>query len=113
MVKLKALNQAIQDMPAASAVVDTSPFVSPILTLVQMEVNVEINGDGEATPSQKGNEGGDMGDVAAVADAVLDNFISYLMGDQVNVGSVSVENNTVTVESVMVQPVEAVIIDKA
>ena len=90
---MKALNQAAQDIPAASATAETSPFVSPILTPVQMGVN--INGGGEVAPSQKGNEGGDLGDVVAVADAVSDNLISYLMGDQVDnsVGLVAVETN--------------------
>ena len=118
MAKLKALNQAAQDIPAVSVVANTSPFVSPILTPIQMEVNVNVNGDGEAAPSQKGNEGGDLGDVAAVVDAVSDNLISYLMGDQVDnsVALVAVETNKVTVEvpeSEMVQPAEAVVIDKA
>ena len=80
MVKLKALNQATQDMLAVSAVANTSPFISPILTPVQMEVNVNVINDGEAAPSQERNEGGDLGGVAAVADTVSDNVISYLMG---------------------------------
>ena len=115
MAKLKALNQAAQDMLAVSAVADTSPFISPIFTPVQMEVNVNVIDDGEAAPSQERNEGGELGDVVAVADTVSDNLISYLMGGLVD-NSVAVETNPVLIEvpeSEMVQLVEAVIIDKA
>ena len=99
MAKLKALNQAAVDIPTAS-VVSTSSFITLIITPVH-----------------------DSTAVAATADAVSENLISYLTGDQVDTNSVVVETNTdlgvenlggdsqfINKENEAVQPVEAIVI---
>ena len=68
MAKLKALNQAAVNIPTAS-VVSTSPFVTPIITPVHDSTEV------------RGPEVVNIGEVAATADSVPENLISYLMGD--------------------------------
>ena len=114
MVKLKALNQAAEDIPTAS-VVSTLPFVTLIITPVHDSTEV------------RGPEVENLSEVAATADAVSENLISYLTGDQVDTNSVVVETNTdlgvenlgggsqfVNKENEAVQPVEATaIINKA
>ena len=114
MAKLKALNQAAVDIPTASAV-STLPFVTPIITPLHDSTEV------------RGPEVENLSKVAATADAVSENLISYLTGDQVDTNSVVVETNTdlgvenlvgdsqfINKENEVVQPVEAiVIIDKA
>ena len=111
MAKLKALNQAAVDIPTAS-VVSTSPFVTPIITPVHTD-GTEVR-DPDVV---------NLSEVAATADAVSENLVSYLTGDQVGTNSVVVETNTdlgvenlggdsqfVNKENEAVQPVEAIVI---
>ena len=81
MAKLKALNQAAVDIPTAS-VVSTLPFVTPTITPVHESTEV------------RHPEVENLSEVAATADAVSENLISYLSGDQVDTNSVVVETNT-------------------
>ena len=81
MAKLKALNQAAADMSTAS-VVSTSPFVTLIITPVHESTEV------------RGSEVENLSEVAATADAVSENLINYLTGEQVDTNSVVVETNT-------------------
>ena len=100
MVKLKALNQAAEDMPMAS-VVSTSPFVTLIITPVHDSTEV------------RGSE--NLNKVAVTADAVSEGLIEYLTNPIV---IEIVESNTGSVELngqfSNVQPVEAnVVINEA
>ena len=79
MAKLKALNQAVEDMPTAS-VVSTLPFVTPIITPVHDSTEV------------RGSE--NLSEVAVTADAISEGLISYLTGEQVDTNLVVVETNT-------------------
>ena len=80
MMKLQALNQAAVNIPTAS-VVSTSPFVSLVVTPVHDSTEV------------RGSEVENLSEVAATADAVSENLISYLTGDQVDTNLVTVETN--------------------
>ena len=97
MAQLKALNQAAVNISTASAV-STSPFVTPIVTPVQS--NIEVG-----TVSSKC-----LSEVATTADAVSESLVNYLT----NTGSVVVdvvdvvENVNVCNEGV--QPVETNVI---
>ena len=84
MAHLKALNQAAVNMSTASAV-STSPFVTPVITLVQG--NIEVGTISSKCPSE----------VATTADAVSEGLINYLT----NTGDIVVEN-VVEVENVNV-----------
>ena len=105
MAKLKALNQAAEDIPTAS-VVSTSPFATLIITPVHDSTEV------------RGSEVENLSEVAATADAVSENLINYLTGEQVDTNSVVVETNTdlrvdsqfVDKEKEVVQPVEPIVI---
>ena len=89
MAQLKALNQAAANISTASAV-STSPFVTPIVTLVQG--NIEVG-----TVSSKC-----LSEVAATADAVSESLVNYLTN------TVVVENvvENVNVSDEGVKPVE-------
>ena len=93
MAHLKALNQAAVNISTASAV-STSPFVTPIVTLVQG--NIEAG-----TISSKC-----LSEVATTADAVSEGLINYLT----NTGSVVVDVvdvvKNVNISNEGVQPVE-------
>ena len=65
MAKLKALNQAAEDMPTAS-VVSTLPFVTPIITPVHDSTEV------------RGSEVENLSEVAVTADAIPESLIDYL-----------------------------------
>ena len=100
MAKLKALNQAAEDMPTAS-VVSTLPFVTLIITPVHDSIEV------------RGSE--NLSKVAVTADAISQGLIDYLTNPIV---VEIVENNTGSVELngqfSNVQPVEAnVVINEA
>ena len=87
MAKLKALNQAALDMPTASAAVSTSPFVSPIITPVQIETAGDVV-EGGVTSAQVENINDVveeiLSEVAAAVDAVSDNLINYLTEENAN-----------------------------
>ena len=99
MAKLKALNQAVEDMPMAS-VVSTLPFIMPVITPVH-------------DSTVRGSE--NLSEVAVTADTISKGLIDYLT----NLIVVEiVENNTGSVELngqfSNVQPVEAnVVINQA
>ena len=104
MAKLKALNQAAEDIPTAS-VVSTSPFVTPIITPVHDSTEV------------RGSEVENLSEVAATADAISESLIGYLTGEQVDTNSVVVKTNTdLGVDSQFIkekevkQPVEPIVI---
>ena len=102
MAKLKALNQAAEDMPTAS-VVSTLPFVTLIITPVHDSTEV------------RGSEAENLSKVAVTADAVSEGLIDYLTNPIV---VEIVESNTGSVELngqfSNVQPVEAnVVINEA
>ena len=109
MAKLKALNQAAINIPTASDV-STSPFVTPVVTPVHDSTEV------------RGPEVENLSKVAATADAVSENLISYLTGDQVITNLVVVDTNLglevnnlggdlqFNKENEAVQPVEATVI---
>ena len=108
MAKLKALNQAVGDMPTAS-VVSTSPFVTLIITPVHDSTEV------------RGSEVENLSEVAVTADAISESLIDYLTNPIV---VEIVENNTCSdvelngqfsnKENEIVQPVEAnVVINEA
>ena len=103
MAKLKALNQAAEDMPTAS-VVSTLPFVTPIITPVHDRTEV------------RGSE--NLNEVAVTADAISEGLIDYLTNPIVveivenNIGSEVELNGQFSKENV--QPVEAnVVINEA
>ena len=108
MAKLKALNQAAENIPTAS-VVSTSPFVTPIVTPVHTESTEAVDKD--------------LSEVAATADAVSENLINYLTGDKVVTNLVAVDTNislevenldgdlqSVGKENETIQPVKATVI---
>ena len=97
--QLKALNQAAVNISTASAV-STSPFVTPIVTPVQG--NIEVG-----TISSKC-----LSEAATTADAVSESLINYLTNTEGVVVENVVENVSVSNEGV--QPVETnVIINEA
>ena len=108
MAKLKALNQAVEDMPTAS-VVSTSPFVTPIITPVHDSTEV------------RGSEVEHLSEVAVTADAISESLIDYLINPIVvetvenNIASeVELNGQFSNKENEIVQPVEAnVIINEA
>ena len=65
MAKLKALNQAVGDMPMAS-VVSTLPFVTPIITPVNDSTEV------------RGSEAENLSEVAVTTDVISEGLIDYL-----------------------------------
>ena len=104
MAKLKALNQAAEDMPTAS-VVSTLPFVTLIITPVHDSTEV------------RGSEVENLSEVAVTADAISESLIGYLTGEQVDTNLVVVETNTdLGVDSQFIkekeveQPVEPIVI---
>ena len=108
MAKLKALNQAAEDMPTAS-VVSTSPFITPIITPVHDSTEV------------RGSEVENLSKVAVTADAISESLIDYLINPIVveivenNIGSeVELNGQFSNKENESVQPVEAnVVINEA
>ena len=98
---LKALNQAAVNMSTASAV-STSPFVTPVIMLVQG--NIEVGTISSKCPSE----------VATTADAVSESLINYLTNTEDVVVENVVEIENVNVSNEGVQLVETnVIINKA
>ena len=100
MAKLKALNQAVEDMPIAS-VASTLPFVTLIITPVYDSTEVRSSEN--------------LSEVAVTADAISEGLIEYLTNPAV---VEIVESNTGSVELngqfSNVQPVEAnVVINEA
>ena len=104
MAKLKALNQAAEDMPTVLAV-STSPFIMPIVTPVHDSTDSTV----------KISE--NISKVAVTADAVSEDLINYLTNPIITVVEV-VESNTSLIELngqfSNAQPVEAkVVINEA
>ena len=98
MAKLKALNQAALNLPTAS-VVNTSPFVSPIITPIHPDMSTKVH--------EKSKE--------VATDAVLDELTNYLTGGLVLTNPVVVENLGETQnngENEAVKPKEVVVIDR-
>ena len=98
MVKLKALNQAAVNLPTAS-VVNTSPFVSPIITPIHPDRSTKVH--------EKSEE--------VATDAVSDELTNYLTGGLVLTNPVVVENLGETQnngENEAVKPKETVVIDR-
>ena len=96
MAQLKALNQAAVNMSTASAV-STSPFVTPIIMLVQS--NVEVG-----TVSFKC-----LSEVATTADAVSESLINYLTNTEDVVVENVVENVDVSNEGVQLVETNVII----
>ena len=96
MAQLKALNQAAVNMSTASAV-STSPFVTPIITPVQG--NVEVG-----TISSKC-----LSEVATTADAVSESLIKYLTNTEDVVVENVVENVNVSNEGVQLVEMNVII----
>ena len=98
MAQLKALNQAAVNMSTASAV-STSPFVTPVITLVQG--NIEVGTISSKCPSE----------VATTADAVSESLINYLTNteDVVVENVVEVENVNVSNEGVQLAETNVII----
>ena len=98
MAHLKALNRAAVNMTTASAV-STSPFVTPVITPVQGDIEVGTTSS-EFCPSE----------VAITADAVSESLINYLTNTEDIVVKNVVEIGNVNVSNEGVQPIEANII---
>ena len=96
MAQLKALNQAAVNMSTASAV-STSPFVTPIITPVQS--NVEVG-----TISSRC-----LSEVATTADAVSESLINYLTNTEDVVVENVVENVNVSNEGVQLVETNVII----
>ena len=105
MAKLKALNQAAEDIPTA-LVLSTLPFVTLIITPVHDSTEV------------RGSEVENLSEVPATADAISESLINYLTGKQVDTNLVVVETNTdlgvdsqfINKEKEAEQPVEPIVI---
>ena len=92
MAKLKALNQAVEDMPMAS-VVSTLPFIMPVVTPLHDSTDSTVNGFEN------------LSEVAVTADAVSEGLINYLTNPvvvEINTGLVELNGQFSNI-----QPVEA------